>query len=170
MILNAIGKIDVMTQEILNKSKGQISPILIGGIIKNLINEKVVSHPAIHFSFKDSTTTPYRIDKSDLERAITNILENAISAVSNNNGAIDVQVLDEENYLKICVTDNGIGIEENILATLGKVRVQTTKNDGNGIGLFHTKKIIEEYSGKLQIASSKNEGTKVSVYLPHVAG
>ena len=37
---------------------------------------------------------------------------------------------------------------------------------GNGLGLIITKKIIENFNGKIEISSIKNEFTEVKIFLP----
>jgi signal transduction histidine kinase len=169
MVLGAISRIDSMTQEILNKSRGQLSSLAIDKIIEKLVLEKRALHPDVEIHFRKTGAVSYNIDQSDFERIVTNVLDNALAAVSRN-GKINITLSSENNYLLLVVEDNGVGINEELLRTLGNSKVKTSKPDGNGIGLFHTKRILESYAGKLEIASIKNHGTKVSVFLPLMAG
>ena len=65
----------------------------------------------------------------------------------------------------IVVEDNGIGIPaENI----GRVcdPYFTTKNNGTGLGLAMTAKIIQEHGGQLEISSESGKYTRVKISLP----
>ncbi len=42
----------------------------------------------------------------------------------------------------------------------------TTKGDGMGIGLFHSKQIVEAHSGSIEVNSRVGKGTTIRVILP----
>lgn len=74
-------------------------------------------------------------------------------------------------YHKINIVDNGIGMEEQHLHKIFIVfqRLHAVKEySGTGIGLAICKKIIENHKGKIEVASSINEGSTFSVFLPLV--
>lgn len=58
----------------------------------------------------------------------------------------------------ITVKDSGIGMDENTKAHIFD-KGFSTKGDGRGIGLFDTKKIVEQLDGTINVQSSKNAGT-----------
>lgn len=103
-------------------------------------------------------------DALQLREVFFNIIKNA---VENNveNGKIYINYEFFENFLKIVITDTGIGIEENILEKI-TTPFFTTKKRGLGLGLTIVKEIIERHNGRIEIKSKVNEGTSVSIYLP----
>ena len=63
------------------------------------------------------------------------------------------------------VEDTGCGIDAEFLPRVFDPYV-TTKNDGTGLGLAMSVKIVEEHDGKIEIKSDKGHGTEVRVMLP----
>ena len=100
--------------------------------------------------------------------AICNILENAIK-YTNQNGKIRIHLEKLENFLKIDIIDNGIGIDEENINNIFKrfYRERKVHNiDGVGIGLYLSKNIIENQNGYIKVKSKVNKGTTFSVFLP----
>lgn len=73
----------------------------------------------------------------------------------------------EKEYLKITVTDNGIGFdqayEEQIFKMFQRLDDQ---RKGTGIGLALCKKIVENHSGEISVRSRHGEGTIFTILLP----
>ena len=66
----------------------------------------------------------------------------------------------------LSVTDNGCGISEEFISRSLFQPFQTTKSEGLGIGLFHSKKIIEAHRGKIEVVSEEGKGTTFRVIFP----
>ena len=105
-------------------------------------------------------------DPELLRKAFTNLLLNAIQSLPKGEGAVEVTV-SQENHGKITasIRDTGCGIPPERLESLFRP-FQTTKEKGLGIGLCHTRSIIEVHGGQIRIESQVNAGTKVEVELP----
>lgn len=105
-------------------------------------------------------------DPDLLQKAFTNLLLNAIQSLPHGVGAVEVS-LSQQNRGKITATirDSGCGIPPERLEKLFRP-FQTTKEKGLGIGLCHTRSIIEVHGGQIRIESQVNTGTKVDVELP----
>ena len=115
-----------------------------------------------------------------LYRALLNLIVNAKEAVEDNGeiklSALDVSLqnknalnLNAGVYIKICVEDNGIGIEKENLNKIFDEKF-STKEKGReaGFGLNIVKKIIEEHNGKIFVTSEIGKGTKFEIYLPAI--
>jgi putative PEP-CTERM system histidine kinase len=105
-------------------------------------------------------------DPDLLQKAFTNLLLNAIQSLPKGEGAVEVSV-SQQNRGKITasIRDSGCGIPPEQLEKLFRP-FQTTKEKGLGIGLCHTRSIIEVHGGQIRIESQVNSGTKVDVELP----
>lgn len=107
-------------------------------------------------------------DKKWTLEAICNLLENAIK-YTNPNGKIIINLEKLETFLKIDIIDNGMGIDEENINNIFKrfFRERKVKDiQGVGIGLYLSKKIIENQNGYIKVKSKVNEGSTFSIFLP----
>ena len=72
---------------------------------------------------------------------------------------------DTRGKITASIRDTGCGIAPDRLENLFRP-FQTTKENGLGIGLCHTRSIVEVHGGEIRIESQLNAGTKVDVDLP----
>ena len=68
-------------------------------------------------------------------------------------------------YLKITVSDTGVGMSDETKANLFKAFF-TTKKDGTGLGLLSCRRILDNHKSYLRVESTPGEGTTFSIYLP----
>jgi putative PEP-CTERM system histidine kinase len=106
-----------------------------------------------------------RADASQIHKVLTNLVLNANDAM-NGKGIIQVATVQEGNAVGFSVRDNGCGMSEDFIATSLFKPFQTTKKKGLGIGLFHSKLIVEAHHGVLEVNSSVGAGTEFRVLLP----
>ena len=106
-----------------------------------------------------------RMDAGQIHKVLTNLVLNANEAV-NGNGMIQVFTVQEGNTVGFAVRDNGCGMSEEFIATSLFKPFQTTKKKGLGIGLFHSRLIVEAHHGVLEVTSSEGAGTEFRVLLP----
>jgi signal transduction histidine kinase len=106
-------------------------------------------------------------DDKQLKQVLLNIIKNGIESMPEG-GDIHICVFKKAgDNLCISVEDQGFGIENEKIEKIGKA-FYTTKENGTGLGLMITYKIIEEHQGSIAIQSSMGVGTKVEIYLPTV--
>ncbi|MCX9080714.1 MAG: ATP-binding protein [Candidatus Methanoperedens sp.] len=111
-----------------------------------------------------------RGEKDRLIEVISNLLDNAIKFTPLN-GKISIKAWDEAENVHLTVSDNGIGIPDEILPKLFMRFYQvdasaSRKYGGTGLGLYITKTIIDILKGKIWIESGAGKGTTVHVLLP----
>lgn len=112
------------------------------------------------------------IDKGKIERIILNLLSNSIK-FTNDGGNIMVLVKRETNNVVIEISDDGIGMEEEIKEHVFEKFKRADfnhglnrENEGSGLGLFIVKGLIDLHNGKIDIESKLNEGTTFIIKLP----
>ncbi len=100
---------------------------------------------------------------------LLNLLLNSMAAMNGGGRiAIVVHVRHDEpgrQILELSLSDTGSGIPEGEIEKIFKPFF-TTKEQGTGLGLPITKRIIEEYGWELQIDSKIGEGTQVTIAMP----
>lgn len=105
-------------------------------------------------------------DPEQLVQVFNNLLKNATQAIPDDRiGVIEVNLWQEAERIMIEITDNGVGIENELHDKLF-VPNFTTKSNGMGLGLAIAKNIIELSGGTISFTSNVNEGTVFRVILP----
>ena len=105
------------------------------------------------------------VDSEQMHKVLTNLVMNANEAV-NGHGVIRVATVHEGDTVGFAVADNGCGMSEEFIEKSLFRPFQTTKKKGLGIGLFHTKLIVEAHHGKIEVTSKPGKGTEFRVVLP----
>ncbi len=119
----------------------------------------------IHF-ISDEKEIIAKLDRTQLIRVITNLVKNAIQAVPEvASPRILVSMASEENYVKIMVADNGVGIVDENKDKIFEPKF-TTKTSGMGLGLGMVKNIVESYKGTIDYTSQPGKGTVFTVKFP----
>lgn len=110
-------------------------------------------------------------DVGAIKRALMNVLANAIKYSPDGSKVVIAYRKSSSGEHVLTIKDHGIGIpiEEQPKVLEGYYRASNTSHmqvHGTGLGLWITKKIIEEHGGRLWINSKPDEGTAVSIALP----
>ena len=110
---------------------------------------------------------------SSLKLMLQPLVENAIyhgMEFMDGDGEIDVKVFKEDDSLYFTITDNGLGMSEDMVeALLSKDFVPSKK--GSGIGVKNVNERIKLYFGNeygLKVESEPDEGTKITIHLPAI--
>lgn len=104
-------------------------------------------------------------DENKLKQVFINIIKNGMEAMENG-GEIFIELfLVSDDFISIRCIDQGYGMLNEHIKKVG-TSFFTTKEKGTGLGLFITKKIVEDHKGKLFIHSEPGKGTVVEVLLP----
>ncbi|VAX35402.1 hypothetical protein MNBD_UNCLBAC01-826 [hydrothermal vent metagenome] len=101
-----------------------------------------------------------------LERILTNLLRNAVDAITGE-GKITIESSYVDNCLLINIRDTGSGIPEEKIENIFEPFFTTKDIDkGCGLGLTIVGEIIKSYNGSIDVESNQNEGTVFSINLP----
>ncbi|MCS7072394.1 MAG: HAMP domain-containing histidine kinase, partial [Anaerolinea sp.] len=112
------------------------------------------------------------VDRADLERAISNLVDNAVHYSRSDNGQITIRVGTTDDVDWIEVEDNGIGIPDEALAHIFErfYRADNARSadpGGTGLGLAIVQKIVEQHGGHIVVTSKLNVGTTFRISIPH---
>jgi two-component system phosphate regulon sensor histidine kinase PhoR len=113
-----------------------------------------------------------RIDRELLERAVTNLLDNALT-YSESARVVRVLAAADDSGVIISVADQGYGIEAKHLPRLFERFYRVDKNrsrdlGGTGLGLAIAKHVAEAHGGRVSVESTPGEGSTFSIHLPPV--
>lgn len=105
-------------------------------------------------------------DATRLRQVVHNLLHNAHDALQQvEHPQIILSTASTHSEFHLMVSDNGSGIQEQVLARIFEPYM-TTKSKGTGLGLPIVKKIVEEHGGRIAIENKASGGTQVIVSLP----
>lgn len=130
-------------------------------LIEELKIYLLAKNSGITFDYKIEPVR-FRADRDKLTQVLLNLIDNAIGAGC---GRINIGAEKKEGLLKIAVSDDGEGIDDECLDRIFEPFF-TTKKDGTGLGLAISKKIIEDHGGNIEVRSKKNSGTTVLLSIP----
>ena len=132
-----------------------------------------INKKGIHVIFdKDDSTHCINADSDEISRLFTNLISNAIK-YNRDQGIINIKLYRSENYLVTEIKDSGIGLKsedkKRLFTEFFRAKNDKTKNiSGTGLGLSIVKRIVDSYSGKIEIESEYGEGTTFKVFLPTI--
>ena len=111
------------------------------------------------------------VDKLLLERAIMNVVNNALD-YSPQDSSISISMMGDNGSLKISVTDAGPGFsQEDLLHAEEQFYMADRSRSSNlhfGMGLFITKSIVQQHDGQLILSNSeKTGGAQVTISIPY---
>lgn len=117
----------------------------------------------------DSEMPEVWLDKNKMDHIMDNLLSNALKYTEK--GAIGVIVKQARNKWMVEVTDTGVGIpaeeQKNIFNEYYRARnVVDSQEQGIGIGLMITSRIIKQHHGKIEFRSVENKGTTFTITFP----
>ena len=111
------------------------------------------------------------IDANCMIQALINIFENGIHACTEDkekSGTHEIALSVRSKNGKVCfsIEDNGIGMDEETRKNMFELFYSTRGSKGTGLGLFITRKIIEDHGGEIRVESAPGKGTTVSAVIP----
>lgn len=140
-------------------------------IIERFIAETEYDYDVIVSQDFDPRLTSALLDPTALEIVFENLLNNAFYAVASPNDVLSntpmvlVKTLINNKYIQFTVEDNGVGIPPHLHQEI--FRPFISFSNGQGIGLYLTKKILNLYGGNIMVSSKLNHGSKFIFYLPY---
>lgn len=110
------------------------------------------------------------VDVNSMDLVFRNLLTNAMK-FTKPNGEIRIQGTIEDDFVKISIRDNGIGIakkEQGLLFDLKKDsrKIGSSPNKGTGLGLVLCKEFIKKNNGRIELESELGKGSVFMVYVP----
>ena len=172
-------EMDTLLERLLYFSRvenGQISYDMRKISAKNLIEQYLkgqefeFKEKGIKIETKIETDKNVNVDIMQMNRVFDNIIQNSIKYANSENLEIDICVCNKENEVEIKIKDNGNGIDEDKIDKIFEefYRADESRSnsnvEGNGIGLYVCKYIIEKHQGSIR--AQNEDGLSVIILLP----
>lgn len=109
-------------------------------------------------------------DPNMLQIVLRNLISNAIK-FSFRGGEVKVESLSNNDGVSICVTDHGVGIDQDDFERLFNIKQRfsndgTENEQGTGLGLIFCKEIVEKHNGSIKCVSELGHGSKFCLFFP----
>lgn len=126
----------------------------------------------LSLSFHSSSPLYFWGDKNQFERAIVNLIDNAIKFTYPRGTVVISISLQEDESILFCIADSGVGIPEELHELIFERFYRGNQKgvesvSGSGLGLSLVKSVVESHSGKIWLESTLNQGTRFFVAIPH---
>jgi len=105
------------------------------------------------------------LDPAQMQKVVTNLVMNAKEAAASG-GEIRVETSRRNGWVILSVADDGCDISPEFIGRSLFRPFQSTKKKGLGIGMFHSKMIVDAHRGRIEVESEKGKGTTFRVWLP----
>lgn len=108
---------------------------------------------------------PLLLDGEQITKVVSNLVLNACEATPDG-GRVNVTTRSKNGWAVLEVRDNGCGMSKEFVEQSLFRPFRTTKKGGMGIGLYHSKMIVESHHGRMEVESEEGKGSRFSVFLP----
>jgi CheY-like chemotaxis protein len=168
-----------LTLQLLTFAKGG-DPVRKAVVLSEVVREAaefVLHGSKVRCEFEiEADLWPADVDKGQIGQVVQNVIINGIQAmpdggkmrVSLGNALVAagaVADLAAGRYLKLCVTDSGVGIKPELLPHIFDPYF-TTKAQGSGLGLATVYSIVKKHLGRIEVESNPALGTTFRIWLP----
>lgn len=163
-------KLDGLISEILTLARARdaeaTAPILdVALLCRDLVQDARISGPQHQFDLSLDVTEGAIIRSEPLSRVVSNLLNNAINHTPEGT-LIKVAVATDNNRLTIRVVDNGPGLPEPILDSIGQPFRRGANSGGYGLGLSIVVRATERVGGEVLFKNLTPMGLQVDIKIP----
>lgn len=153
---------------------GDVVPVREAFVLEELVQDVLAEQEALARQrgvalelVLDRPPTRVEGDLGLLERALTNLLDNALAATASG-GTVRVTIRrQDDGRVELCVRDTGRGIPADQLEAVFR-RGHRLSTEGTGLGLAITRRVLALHGAELRVASRPGVGTRIGFRLPVV--
>ena len=129
---------------------------LLNDVVESVKDRMFLKNIILKKNFSQDCTV--LVSQEEIKIALTNIIINAIDAMSSDDGELELSTLQSEDQFMLIIKDNGCGISEQNLEKIF-TPLFTNKSNGLGIGLAATRYFFQLNNVSVKIRSQENIGT-----------
>jgi signal transduction histidine kinase len=144
--------------------------VILADLLNGLLSEFEDQPPGVQAD-DIATGISINVDPEQIKIVLNNILTNAVKFSDSESDPIRITVKSRAPHVVVQIADNGIGIPPDelpfIFEPFYRVDKSRTKDTGGyGLGLSLCKTIMEAHGGRIEIDSTPNVGTTVTLFFP----
>ncbi len=149
-------------------------PVNLRSVIENVMMAQAERASARSINLKyEGPNRPAKIlgNRDHLYEVIINLVDNSIKYSKDSGGEIVIILSEDNNFMRLRVTDYGLGIPEEDIPFIFDTAYRSSSNltvhrTGSGLGLAIVKRIVSQHEGEIRANSVLGEGTTITVDLP----
>src|SRR6188768_3373801 len=172
-VKSEVARINQQISDFLNYSrpaKANLQPLDARKVVEDSLRlvEAQASENDIRIAVVEHENVPKILADPDFLRSVfNNLFINAVQAIGNEGGNMNVKISPDNGFVRFDISDTGSGIPSQNLAKIFEPYF-STKETGTGLGLAIVHKIVDVHNGTISVESKEGEGTKFIVKLPAV--
>ncbi|MFB6085085.1 MAG: ATP-binding protein [Halorientalis sp.] len=144
----------------------KLSSVDLGTVLDEQLAEARETYPESTFVIEGSIPEGCTVRANDLlGRAVANVLANAVEHNDSAEPRVEVSVEEREDAVVLSIADDGPGIPEEVRTDVFEPSERGLDSDGEGLGLFLTASVLEQYGGRVWIDDGA-DGAVVNLELP----
>ncbi len=155
--------------------QAQLVPIDLGKLVSDVVALQS-SRDGVKVTLDNTAAImPVAADSGQLQRVLTNLLENSANAVAEREGTnlpqghLEVVVqMSQDAMVNVEIHDNGRGLPEGKTVDELFDPYVTTRKNGTGLGLAIVKKVMDEHKGQIRLSRRAGGGTSAILSFPAV--
>lgn len=174
-VVNAANRMDRLINDVLNftrvsRSEIAIRPVNLDTMVTDIIRDRPELHRKGVTMKVDHPLAPVMGDDASLTQCLTNLLDNAVKFVAPGvQPSVHVSTQRLDGWVRICVSDNGIGIaaegQKRLFGMFQRLNPQHVYA-GTGVGLAIVRRAAERMNGRVGVESEPGRGSTFWVELP----
>lgn len=179
-VSNYLSLLETSTEKLLTETKGQLEfkaqePELInpGVIVNETISQLqfMAGAGAVKINVESDKIDSFYSFRPAIQSIVQNLLSNAIKYCKPNSSSsrIDVAIRATPVGLKLSISDNGIGVAQDLMPDLFKKGSGLKIGNSHGFGLYFVHLQVQKVEGQISVESKLGEGTCFTIDLPSLA-
>ena len=163
---------NILTVSNINADTPVFKEVNVNSAIEKVIQMLSQKYKEHHFITHFNThLPPARLDEDKFQQIITNLVDNACKYSEVGKDVIISTAFNNSDTVIIKIKDFGVGISPKDAGKIFEkfMRLEnhlTSKTQGNGLGLYITKNLVESLNGKIDFFSNPDSGTEFSLVFP----
>ena len=170
LIRDAVGKMDTMTRELIDFSRGHtqlnLQSISVDEFVQSLEPDFAKCRPTVDVRVEMLDQGQINVDPNRFARVFSNLIRNACEAMAKTDEKMLLFTVKRiDSHLCFEVSDTGCGIPAQLLPRIFEPFMTHGKSNGTGLGLAISKAVVEAHHGSISVKSS-DRGATFQVDLP----